>query len=498
MPRAKKTDQVGSVPTERFTVIDARNEPSNMARSVSVDAVHAAIIAAEEGDTRILFALYRDVILSSAHIQGEFAKRKLAILSQQPTISVYKTGDKNATPEDEANAQFIRENLDDTAGMFTAYNHLLDATLWPVAVIEKTFAIENGKFALASLTPVPHYLLDFMSGELRIFDVGPDKRVLTTSHPADPMRYIIHRGHLLTTADNWGGPMRSILFWWLLATQSREWWGTFLSRYGSPFLLGKFDSGDDQSKTLLERAFKLATRLGGLVVTKETMVEIVQAAAASSGEAYERFIGLCNDECSKLIVGQVLSSSAKSTGLGSGTANLQASVRSDIRAFDATMLGATMRDQLYQPLLDINSMRGMAPYVSFGQEISRESVQISGAILQGLYNAGLQVTDDGINAISRQLGINLERRATPSIPTLSTLSIDPARRNDLDDVARAGSAELAQAFRGAFAPVRQIILSSRSPEECSARIAAYYPDWPAERIETLIEQALTAYAANGV
>ena len=497
MPRKPKTVPPRP-PTDTLTVVDSRNDPGNQARGMSVDAVHSAIMAAEQGYTRDLFALYRDMIISDSHAQQEFTKRKLATLSQTPTVIPHQTAD-DPTPEDTAAADFVRENLDNASAMLDAYNHLLDAVLWPVAVLEKTFVVEDGEFRLAKLTPVPHYLLDFASGELRIFDVGPDRRVLSTTHPADPARYIIHRGHLLTTADNWGGPMRSLLFWWLLSSQSREWWARFLDRFGGPFLLGKYDAGDDQSRTLMERAFKLSTRLGGLVVTRETEVEIMQAAASATGEAYERFIALCNDEKSKLIIGQTLSSSSKSTGLGSGVADLQSSVRSDIRAFDATKLGMTLRDQLFKQLLEINVMPGTAPTASFGQELSRDSVQVSGAILQALFAAGLQIADDGIASLSKQLGLSLERRQSTGQPaTLTALSVSPSQIESIDDVARAASAPLAQAFRGAFAPVRQIILSSRSAEECQSRLTTYYSDYPAARLATLIEQALTAYAANGV
>jgi phage gp29-like protein len=292
--------------------------------------------------------------------------------------------------------------------------------------------------------------------------------------------------------------MRSLLFWWLLAAQSREWWARFLDRFGGPFLLGKYDSGDNQSKSVMERAFKLSTRLGGLVVTKQTEVEIMQAAANATGEAYERFINLCNAEKSKLIIGQTLSATPGATGLGSGVANLQSSVRDDIRVFDATMLSLTLRDQLFLQLQQINLLLGNAPTLSFGQEISRASVQAMGATLRELFGAGIRLTDAGVAALSKQVGLPLERHQTSGALPLTALSVPPPQIGSIDSIAREGAAPLAQAFRGAFAPIRQIILTSRSADECSARIAAHYPDYPATRLATLIEQALTAYAANGV
>lgn len=65
-----------------------------------------------------------------------------------------------------------------------------------------------------------------------------------------------------------------------------------------------------------------------------------------------------------------------------------------------------------------------------------------------------------------------------------------------DQIARAGAADLSQAFRGALAPIRQMIAESQSAEDLQARLLAAYSDWPVSRVASLIEQALTAYSAN--
>lgn len=67
-----------------------------------------------------------------------------------------------------------------------------------------------------------------------------------------------------------------------------------------------------------------------------------------------------------------------------------------------------------------------------------------------------------------------------------------------DPVAREAAADLAQAFRGSLAPVRRIILESRSSKECEQRLRLFYADWKPDRIAPLVEQALSAYATNGI
>jgi phage gp29-like protein len=478
------------IPTGRLTTVDTRSEPSFTGRSITSDAIHSALSAAESGQPRQLFAIYRDMIISSSHIQAEMSKRKLAVLTSTPEWVSADGSDKDPAVD------LLNECIPDKMIVLRAILHLLDGFLWPVAVVEKVFKSENGRYILSDLIPVPAHLLDYASGTLKIFDVDPNTGTpLGSTHEPDPNRYIIHRGHVLSFPDNWGGPMRSILFWWLLSTMGREWWGRMVEKYGTPFILGKYDPADDQSRTMLQSAFRLATRLGGLVVPRSTEVEILQAAAQSSGDAHARFVEFCNNQISILIVGQVLSSDAQSTGLGSGVANLQSQVRDDIRQFDSTMISATIQTQLLAHILEINNQSVPTPEVSFGQETGRRDVQMLGTILEPLARSGIEVGDEGIETIGKRIGLSLQRASRT--PPLATLSAIPPSRSD--SIARAGADDLASAFSHDLAPIRRIILSASSPAEAQARIRDFLESAslaPA-RVSEILAHAMAAYALNG-
>lgn len=253
-------------------------------------------------------------------------------------------------------ASWLRKQLEGAKGWQASLVHLLDATLWPVAVVEKVYAAEGAGFRLAELVPVPDRLLDFSKGTLRIRKTSPEGMVLTESETAEEARYIVHRGHLLSIADHRGGPLRSLVWWWLLSTMDREWWTRFLDRYGSPFLVGKFESGDDASRSILERAFSYATKIGGLVVSRETDVEIQQAISGAAGDAFKAFLEVAQREKSKLVIGQTLSGDTQAQGLGTGATGLHGEVRDDIRQFDARQLAQTLATQLAAPLLRLNGV----------------------------------------------------------------------------------------------------------------------------------------------
>ncbi len=494
------------IPVQKQTVYRDRHDPSAIAHTLNVDRIHNILREAEGGNTSQLFALYRDLILSDNHAQGEFAKRKLAVLGD--TLNIQPVDENDAADVQAADA--IRKMISDCDCWQKALVHLLDASLYPVSILEKVFRpVSRGglRYELDDLVPVNYQLLDYREWDLRIFASDPQSgQRLPVSNAPDPSGYIIHRGHLLTSPDNWGGPMRSILFWWLFGTMDREWWGRFLERFGAPFIVGKYDQTDDASRSVLERAFSSATRLFGVVISKQTEIELQQAATSQTGEAFERFHSICQREKSKLILGQTLSAEAQSTGLGSGVSNTQESVRQDIRQYDSLTLGHTLRTGLFRQYLSINGLPGRAPNCSWGSETYENAESIS-KVLLALTQAGYDLTDESLAIVSARLGWTVTRRTLAGAATapfgVLPMSAQPviARRNRLEDantqIAREGAATLALSFRGSLAPVRALILQSSSPEDLEARIRTFYADWSPARVTPLIEEALVAYSANG-
>lgn len=501
-PKKKPSDLYATgrkeVPTTRLTVINAQQETGSIANSLSADRMVAIIRSAEAGNCTEIFRVYLDMLYGCAHLQGEFAKRKLNVLGESPVV---KPLDPKAAA-DVAAAEHAKALVDGTTNWINVCNHLLDAALYPVALVEKVYAPAARGYQLAELVPVPHRLLDFRTGALRVYDVDESGRVLGTSHEADPTRYIVHRGHLLTGPDQFGGPMRSLLWWWLLSTMDRTWWARFLERFGSPFLLGKFDSSDDASRSVLEAAFSLATRIGGLVVTKETDVDIKEAAAAGTGEAYKTFIELCHREMSKLIVGQSVSDGNQASGLGSGVAVAKEAVREDIRKWDALTLGLTIRQQLFRPALNLAGLPGQAPVINWGS-ITPEEMKGMADLVGSLKTAGLELTDQGVLDFSTKLNLPLQRAAAPApgLPFLTALSAaELARAGNAqaagDKVARSAAAGLAQAFRGRYAALQRIIRESKTADECQRLVTEHLSARPPAEVADVLETSLLAFTAN--
>lgn len=481
-----------SDPADRVSVMSPLQELPNVAMTMTADRLVEILNAAENGDTRELFALYRDVVCDS-HIQAEFSKRKAAILGDPISLIPYES----ENPNDEA-AKTLCQPIVTSQTFRDAFSHLLNSTLWPLSVVEKVYAPSGSGFVLGELVPVHYQLLDFTKGPLYIYDVDETGRPLSTSHPADPDRYIIHRAHLMPIPDRWGGPMRSLLFWWMLRSMSRQWWGNFLERFGIPFLKGKYK--DAEGRAVLERAFASACRLGAIVVSQGTEAEIVQAAKGDSSASYEQFIELCNREISKLILGQTLSSTATPTGIGGGATPLQAEVRDDLRKLDAASLAQTVQSQLFSQYLAINNQRGRSPQILFGSDSASETATLF-ATVKGLSEAGFEPDDDGLANISKRVGFAVRRKATPAPSPFGLHAIPlaaPVIPPVPDDVASKTAVDLSAAFRGHLAPVGRIIRESKSADECLASVRTFLKSANHSAPADLIAQALTAYAQSGL
>lgn len=487
------------------TVHDHRNEPFDTLSTLNADRVHEAIIAAERGDTWLLFSIYRDVLISDSHMQSVIDTRFLAVLGDEVMIS--PKDPKNA--DDVAAADAVKAAIDRLPDFMGLCADLLWGTLWPLSMVERTYKaseIEGLQYDWGDTAPVPDYLFRWTEGCLELAEIDPQTRQRSGKFfKPEASRYITHRGHLMRHPDCWGGPMRALMWWYLLKTMDREWWVRFLDRFGTPFPVAKFEKSDDRSRQILERALKLSTRIGGIVVSSATQVELVQANTAAA-DAHEKFYRVCNDEISRRVLGQTLSSTSAPTGIGGGASDLQGKVRSDITAYDKKRLAATLRAQFLGPWMKLNGIKGAVPNIAFGGE-EQEEIGVTAEALSKLSTAGIRIKDTSLPDLSKRVGLELERIPeqapaagiggpvkTLSAPLPGVLDANTA----VQSISRRAAAMLSQAYRGSLAPARDILLTSATPAEAETRLLATFTDWEPSKAAEVVESAFAAGAWNGL
>jgi phage gp29-like protein len=569
----------------------AMGEPPAISHNMTVDRIHAALRSAESGETFDLFAIYRDILLGHAHTQNLVNQRKLNVLTKALTFVPM-----DPTSPADIQAAEACQILPQTSGWLrVAMNHWLNGHLYPLAILEQVYepAPPNAlglRFRPVGWYPVPYHLIDFTDGQIRLWSADPitGGRGSARSGLVEN-RHLVHRGHLLThIPDAWGGPFRAALFWWLFATMDRDWWIRFLDRFGAPFIVGRYDTNDTGSKSTLVKAFSAATRLFGLVVSKETDIAVHAVSTSSHGEAFEKMQLFANAELSKLILGQSMTTTAQAGGLGGSQAGVQENVQASIEAWDLTVLAESVNSEIVRPFLRLNGLAGRA-VMQVATDTSAELLSRT-KFLEVATKAGLEPTDEAIAVLNKASGLQLRRQGAhldPGAPALATgaipaagdvpadiqgqamngaqvaslvdvvtsvaskglpmqaaleilknafpaipeasiqamlqaassappaspvaLSAAPGSETDavatlrrlgqptdadLDSIAAKAAPDLATAFTGRYAPVREIIRRSTSAAALQRDLAAFFADLPAGRVAQLTEEALVAYSAT--
>lgn len=456
----------GRVPQKPSKFLSPRYEPSNISTDADVLRITEATRLAESGDTQELFRFYRDVLLADDHIAGEFSTRKLAVLSQPLAIL---PEDKN-NPDDVLLARAMLRAKNDCENWLDGMKALMGShAIWPVTITERLYKPAGPSrpgepklnYTLRKFVPVNPQLLCFqwaymMGGVglgtasavqlgnigasfssrttrdnsglgnaytidlekwepyLKLWPIDEAGRIIydvTRASYLDPARHVVHRGHDLTEfRDNWGGPGRSLLQWWLFRQLGRSWFAKGMENFGTPWPVGYVNTTDPEAINLLREAFKLSKSIGGLVVDENCKVELKEAVVAGMANGYETFHNICNSAISFRITG--IRETKKPAGLNAGEGKFQQNIREDVRVHDQMTLADTCKKQIAWPFRDLNNLRGDVKFIWGG--LSDADAKTFADLLYTMKQAGYQLSEESIPIANERTGLSWERSATPA------------------------------------------------------------------------------------
>ncbi len=444
-------------------------EPYQLGKTATMAAIQGAMSNAEQGDTYQLFTLNRDMILNSSHIQQEMGKRIMAVTGNTESIQPY---DKD-NADDKIAAEVIQDMIANCDNWTPAQMFLMGGHLWPVAVAEKIYEpVATGeteyiwrhpvRYRLKKIHPVNYALLcyripyfvggsngggalppygtppavyknaapkgqspetpstlnwnpDEWEPDMRIYSTFPNGQInfdLAATYKLDPTRHVVHRGNITTGyRDNYGGALRGVMFWWFLSTVGRDWFSRFMERYGSPFSVAYVNTAQKDLVDLVTKAFQSATKVGALILPQQAKVELKEIMVSGAADGYIKYLGLCNDEITKSILGQTLSTTPKGTGMGSGVADLQGEVRDEWRQYDEKVLGDTNNKQIFADFLRINGYKGRVKAIRGG--LTKNNALLQAKTLQTLKAAGIVPSEASFDTLSERMGFRVEKDTEP-------------------------------------------------------------------------------------
>ncbi len=287
-----------------------------------------------------------DELKRDAHAGAVLAKRKLAVTSRPWKVD--PASDKRV---DKRAAELVQQALE-----HLRFNHLckrlLEATLKGFAVSEVLWELRSGMVLPARVVARDARRFVFsMEGALHLRT--PSNMV--EGEPMPDRKFIVHR----RGADDdspYGTGIGGMLFWPVFFKRNTiTFWLTFADKFGSPTALGKYPNGanpPEQAKLLA--ALSAIAQDAGVIVPEGMTIELLEASRSGTVDTYEKLVRYMDEQMSKAVLGETMSTTAAATGLGSNQAGVQNEVRLEVAQDDADELCETLNDTLVRWIVEFN------------------------------------------------------------------------------------------------------------------------------------------------
>lgn len=280
------------------------------------------------------------------HAGAVLGKRKLAVTSRPWEVKA-----ASKAPRDIEAADLVRSAFEYLR--FNAINkRLLEAVLNGYAVGEVIWEVRDGKWLPAAVKG--------RDPRRFTFTLDSELRLLTREKPQEgeelpDRKFIVHR-HGGEDDTPYGLGIGSMLFWPVFfKRQGITFWLTFADKFGSPTAVGKYHPGaskEDQKKLL--GALSAIAQDAGVIVPEGMAIELLEATRSGSIDTYEKLVRYMDEQISKAVLGETMSTTAAATGLGSNQASVHNDVRLELAEDDADELCETLNSSLVKWIVEYN------------------------------------------------------------------------------------------------------------------------------------------------
>lgn len=294
-------------------------------------------------------SLYRE-LLHDPHVKACTMSRKSGVVAKPWQIE----GEEGL--KDVISAVFAKIDLP------RLIQDILNAPLFGYQPIEVVWGFSEGLLAPVRLSAKPQ--------EWFCFDRDSNLRLRTQKSLYEgeivPERKFLCPKHNPAYTNPYGEKLLSSVFWPVSFKKGGiKFWVSFAEKYGMPWALGKIPR-----QTLEEEAIRLRDALdsmvqdGVAVFDDACSVELVESGSkAQSTQVYTELVNFMNDEISKAILGQTLTTQLGNTGSYAATAVHQ-EVRQDILDSDVRLVETTV-NQLIEWIVALNYPSFEPPRFSF-------------------------------------------------------------------------------------------------------------------------------------
>lgn len=338
---------------------------------------------ADAGDVLRQMELFEEMEEKDPHLFSQLQTRKNAVTGLD--FEVIPFGDE---PLDKEIADFIEEQLNGIESFEDVENDLLDAIGKGFAVSEILWGYDEGHVVVQDIKTrhQKRFFWDTLDDSFKVRTKDVPEGILL---PAN--KFIVHRYKARSGHTSRAGILRVVAWMYLFKNYDLKDWVSFAEIYGLPLRLGKYAPGaSDSDKAALMRALiQIGSDAAG-IIPDGTSIDFITTEKTSSSDLYERLARYCDEQISKAILGQTLTSD--SGGGSYAQSKTHNDVRHDLTVADCKALASTLRRDLIRPLCIFNFGEDKRiPYIRFDCEESEDLTQTATILGTLIEKVGLRI-----------------------------------------------------------------------------------------------------------
>ena len=344
--------------------------------------------AADEGDVYEQMELFEEMEEKDTHLFSQLQTRKLAVTGLDWEVQAFSDDEL-----DKQIAEFINDQLKGIENLDDIFIDILDAIGKGISVMEIEWGIDkDGSNIIEDI--------EYVHPKKLIWNSQTDEMMICTREFPSGIclpenKFVVHKYKAKSGHASRGGILRVVAWMYLFKNYDVKDWVAFCEVFGMPLRLGKYSaaSSEDDKKALIDAIYSLGTDAAG-IVPDSTMIEFIESNKTSSVEIYELLARYCDEQISKAVLGQTLSSDSGGGSYAQGKVHNE--VRHDLTQADAKALAVTVRRDIIRPLVEYNFGADVdIPFFRFDCE-EAEDLKEKAEILKVLVDMGVRVPESYI------------------------------------------------------------------------------------------------------
>ena len=431
---------------------------------------------ADAGDVLRQMELFEEMEEKDPHLFSQLQTRKNAVTGLDFEIIPFSDD-----PRDKEIAAFIEEQLSGMEGFEDVENDLLDAIGKGFAVSEIMWGYDEGHVVVTQIISrhQKRFFWDSLDDSFKVRTQETPEGLLL---PAN--KFIVHRYKARSGHTSRAGILRVVAWMFLFKNYDLKDWVSFAEVYGLPLRLGKYAAGasEEDKRALMRALVQIGADAAG-IIPDGSSIDFITTEKSGSTDLYERLARYCDEQISKAILGQTLTSD--SGGGSYAQSKTHNDVRHDLTVADCKALASTLRRDLIRPLCIFNFGEDKRiPKIQFDCEEGEDLERLANILDVLIGKIGLQIptsyiykkfsipepeADEEVATPRVAAGAGVlpfkQEALAPTIALKAGVDAGPGTQAHIDRLADAAVRRGAGSFKKAFAPILKIIENAGSLEE---------------------------------